>query len=65
MGKDKGEVVSGLTAADIKEIADKVFSRTDGNRPQVDTSGNGLMKILREGKPDISASPVFISRIVP
>ena len=56
------EVVPGLTSADVKEIADQVFNRTDGNHPQLRTSGNGFIDILQNGKPDISASAVFIRK---
>jgi len=58
----KKEVVPGLTVADVKEIADQVFSRTDGNHPQLNKSESGFIDILQKGKPDISASPVFIRK---
>jgi len=58
----KKEVVPGLTSADVKEIADQVFSRTDGNHPQLSVSGDGFINILQNGKSDISASPVFVRK---
>ena len=58
----KKEVVPGLTSADVKEIADQVFNRTDSNHPQLNVSGNGFIDILQDGKPDISASPVFVRK---
>jgi len=62
MSDTEKEVVSGLTSANVKEIADQVFSRTDGNHPQLSVSGNGFINILQNGKPDISASPVFVRK---
>ncbi|MDR1838282.1 MAG: hypothetical protein LBQ93_01660 [Treponema sp.] len=56
------EVVPGLTSADVKEIADQIFNKTDGNHPQLRVSGNGFIDILQNGKPDISASPVFVRK---
>jgi len=56
------EVVPGLTSADVKEIADQIFNKTDGNHPQLSVSGNGFINILQNGKPDISASPAFVRR---
>ena len=63
MVKTEREVVPGLTSADVKEIADQVFNRTDGNHPQLSVSGNGFIDILQDGKPDISASPVFVRKV--
>jgi ATP sulfurylase len=57
------EVVSGLTVADVKEIADQVFRRTDGNHPQLNKPMNGFIDILQKGKPEISASPIFVRKI--
>jgi len=62
MAEIKEEVVSGITAADVKEIADQVLNRTDGNHPQFGASENGFLDILQNGKSDISASPVFIRK---
>jgi len=56
------EVVPGLTSADVKEIADQIYNKRDGNHPQLSKPGNGFIDILRDGKPDISASPVFIRK---
>ena len=57
------EVVPGLTSADVREIAEQVFYRTDGNHPLLNVSGNGFINILQNGKPDISASPVFVRKV--
>ena len=62
MADTKKEVVPGLTVADVKEIADQVFSRTDGNHPQLNKPENGFIDILQKGNPDISASSVFIRK---
>ena len=58
------EIVPGLTAADMKKIADQVLNRKDGNHPQLNPSGTGFINILQNGKPDISASPVFIKKAI-
>ena len=63
MSDAEKEVVPGLTIADVREIADQVFSRTDGNHPQLNTSENGFIDILQNGKPDISASSAFIRKV--
>jgi len=58
----KREVVPGLTAADVREITDQIFNKTDDNHPELNISGNGFIDILQSGKSDISASPVFIRK---
>ena len=57
------EVVPGLTSADVREITEQVFNRTDGNHPLLNVSGNGFINILQNGKSDISASPVFVRKV--
>jgi hypothetical protein len=64
MNSENKEVVPGLSSADVADMAEKVFSRTDGNQPQLNSSGNGFLDILQNGKPDISASPIFIRKTV-
>ena len=65
--KKSKEVVPGLSSDDVREIADQIFNRTDGNHPQlkVKTSENGFIDILKNGKSDISASSVFIKKVTP
>ena len=62
MTNEEKEVVPGLTSADIKEIANKVFNKTDGNHPHARESGNSFIEILEKGKSDISFSPVFLKK---
>ncbi|MCL1836378.1 MAG: hypothetical protein FWG46_02390 [Treponema sp.] len=62
MTKTAREVVPGLSSADVRNIADQIFNRTDGNHPQLVKSENGFMDILKNGKPDISATAVFIRK---
>ena len=57
------EVVPGLTSADVQEMAEQAFSWTDDNHPQLCASGNGFIDILQNGKPDISASSIFIKKV--
>ena len=63
MANTKKEIVPGLSAADVKEIADKVFNRKDGNHPQLSTSKSGFLDILQNGKSEISASSAFIKKV--
>jgi hypothetical protein len=63
VANEEKEVVPGLTAADVKEIADKAFYWTDGNHPQVNSAENGFLNILRNGKSDVSSSPAFVRKI--
>ena len=62
MTDEEKEVVPGLTVADVREIADQVFCRTDGNHPQLSKPENGFLDILQRGKSDISASSVFVRK---
>ena len=57
------EVVPGLSAADVKEIADQILTRTDGNHPRFATSENGFLDILQKGTSDISATSAFIKKV--
>jgi hypothetical protein len=57
------EVVPGLTVADVRKMADQVFKQKDGNHPQSGESESGFMDILQNGKAEMSASPIFISKI--
>ncbi|MDR1636052.1 MAG: hypothetical protein LBR93_01810 [Treponema sp.] len=56
------DVVPGLSSADVADMMEKVFSWTDGNHPQLNISENGFLDILRNGKPDMSASLAFIKK---
>jgi hypothetical protein len=63
MNIENQEVVPGLSSADVTEMVEKVFAWTDGNHPQINESENGFIGILQNGKPDISASPIFIRKV--
>jgi hypothetical protein len=65
MAEKDRQVVPGLTAAEVKDMADKVFNWTDGNHPQMSGSENGFLDIIQNGKPEISSSPVFLKKITP
>ena len=56
------EIAPGLTSSDVKQIADNIFNRTDGNHPQLKTSKDGFLDILQNGTSDISASSIFIKK---
>jgi hypothetical protein len=64
MNTENNEVVPGLSSADVADMAEKVFNWTDGNHPQLSSSENGFLDILKNGKPDMSASPAFIRKAV-
>jgi len=61
--KKEKEIVPGLTSADVREIADKILNKTDGNHPQL-RLGSGFINILKKGNPDISASSAFIRKVI-
>jgi hypothetical protein len=63
MNSDNEEIVPGLLFSDIADMAEKVFNRTDANRPQTYSSRNGFLDILENAKADISASPAFIRKV--
>jgi len=60
----KREVVPGLTVADMRKIADQVLGRKDINHPQSGKTENGFLDILQNGKPDISASNIFVKKVI-
>jgi hypothetical protein len=62
MNSENKEVVPGLSSTDVAEMREKVYNRTDGNQPQLNSSGNGFLDILRNGRPGISASSAFIRK---
>ena len=53
------EVVPGLSSADVKDIADRIFSKKDGNHEE----NHGFVDILENAEPYISASPIFVRRV--
>ena len=57
------EVVPGLTVTDVRKIADQVLSNKDINHPQSNKPENGFLNILQNGKPDVSASNVFVRKV--
>jgi hypothetical protein len=57
------EVVPGLTSDDVKEISEKIFKQKDGNHPHSRKQTNGFLSILKNNKPDISASNIFIRKV--
>ena len=57
-------MVPGLSSADVKDIADQVFGRTDENHPHHAGEGdNGFLDILANGEPVISASSIFVNKV--
>jgi hypothetical protein len=48
----------------VKNIAEQIYNRNDGNHPQyAKGKNNGFTDILENFEPDISASPVFIKKV--
>ena len=60
---EKNEVVPGLTSEDVKKIADQIFNQKDINHPLSDKKTSGFLDILENGKPNISASSIFIKKM--
>jgi hypothetical protein len=63
VSKQKEETVFGLSRADVRDISEQIFNRTDTNHPQIKSSDSGFINIIKNGKPDISASSVFIKKV--
>ncbi len=64
MDTDKKEdTIFGLSRSDVKQISDEIFNRTDMNHPLRNNPRGGVIDMLRTGKPDISASSVFIKKV--
>jgi hypothetical protein len=60
---NKKEIAPSLYSADVKAIADQVFNRRDGNCPILGKTNKSFEDILRNGKPNISASSIFIKKV--
>lgn len=63
MSKQKEKTIFGLSRADVREISEQIFNRTDTNHPQIKKPDSGFVNILKNGKPDISVSSVFIKKV--
>jgi len=50
-----------LSLADEEKIINEILSRNDGNSPR--NKDSGFRDILKNGKPDISASSIFIKKV--
>jgi len=61
--KREKEIVPGLCSADLKAITDQIYNRKDVNCPILSETNKSFEDILRNGKPNISASPVFIKKV--
>jgi len=59
----ESEIAPGLFSSDLKAIVDQIYNRKDGNCPILSKTNNSFEDILRNGKPNISASPVFIKKV--
>ena len=53
------EVVPGLSSADVKDIANRIFSKKDVNHEE----NHGFIDILENAEPAISASPIFVRKV--
>jgi hypothetical protein len=61
--EDNDEVVPGLSKKDVRIMADQIFKQKDGNHPHSPKQTNGFLDILENGKPNISASSIFIRKV--
>ena len=59
----KKEIVPGLYSADVKAIMDQIYARKDGNSPILSKTNKSFEDILKNGKPNISASSIFIKKV--
>jgi hypothetical protein len=64
MVDQKKDGVTSINSESVRQIADQIFGRTDGNHPQLGKADNGFLDILQNGKPDLSASSIFIKKAV-
>jgi len=60
---NKREIVPGFYSADLKAIVDQIYNRKDGNCPILSKTNKNFEDILRNGRPNISASSVFIKKV--
>jgi hypothetical protein len=62
MAKEK-EIAPGLYSGDIKAITEQIYNRKDTNCPILSKTNKSFENILRNGKPKISASHIFIKKV--
>ena len=60
---NKKEIAPGLYSSDIKAITDQIYNRKDGNCPILSKTNKSFEDILRNGKPNISASSIFVKKV--
>jgi len=60
---NKKEIIPGLYSDDVKAIMDQIYSRKDGNCPILSKTNKTFDDILKNGKPKISASSIFIKKV--
>jgi len=60
---NKREIAPGFYSSDIKVITDQIYNRKDGNCPILNKTNKSFEDILRNGKPNISASSIFIKKV--
>jgi len=60
---NKREIAPGLCSDDVKAIVDQIYSRKDGNCPILSKTNKSFEDILKNGKPKISASSIFIKKV--
>jgi hypothetical protein len=58
------EVVPGLTVAELTDIMEKIYARTDGSPPPMNDSEDGFLDILQNYKPSSAVAPAFVRKIV-
>ena len=63
MSSTEKEIVPGLTTDEVRIIAEQIFNRRDENHPQINSSETGFINLLQNGKPELSASSIFIKKV--
>jgi hypothetical protein len=62
MAKER-EIAPSLYSSDVKAITDQIYNRKDVNCPILSKTNKSFEDILRNGKPKISASHVFVKKV--
>ena len=57
---NRREIVLGLYTDDLKVIVDQIYNRKEGNCSILNKANKSFEDILKNGKPKISASSIFI-----
>jgi hypothetical protein len=60
----KDKKIFGLSLEDVKTISEQIFIQTDSNHPRFIDSDSGFLDILENGKAELSASSIFVQKVI-